>query len=98
MDAQGVVISETEGLMPVNRHDRAYYLPLQSLALHQQTELYLGLVHDTDGPEGTQKRIEGAQSVVAEFGVATECGFGRRPPETIPALMQIHASVAQPIR
>ena len=73
-------------------------MPLKFLNLHAETELFLGLVHDTDGVEGTQKRIEAAQKVIDEFGVATECGFGRRPPETVPDLMHIHTAVAQAIR
>ena len=28
------------------------------------------------------------------FGIATECGFGRRPAETIPELLRIHAEAA----
>ncbi|MEM9775040.1 MAG: hypothetical protein AAF902_10695 [Chloroflexota bacterium] len=84
--------------VPKERFDQAFYLPLQSLSLHAETELYLGLIHDTDGVEGTQKRIEAALKVIDEFGLATECGFGRRPSETVPDLMQIHAAVAAPIR
>ena len=30
----------------------------------------------------------------AEFSIATECGFGRRDPATIPELLRIHAEVA----
>jgi len=29
--------------------------------------------------------------------VATECGLGRRPPETIPQLLRIHAEVSAPV-
>jgi hypothetical protein len=32
-----------------------------------------------------------AERFVKEFGIATECGFGRRPPETVPELLRIHA-------
>jgi hypothetical protein len=84
--------------VPRNRTDDAYFAPLRNLQLHPETELYLGLVHFTDGVAGTQRRIEAAQRVVTNFGVATECGFGRRPPETIPALLQIHSAVAAPYR
>jgi hypothetical protein len=35
---------------------------------------------------------------VGRFGVATECGFGRRPPESIEPLMRLHAEVAAPVR
>jgi hypothetical protein len=82
--------------VPHNRTDDAYFIPLRRLQLHPETELYLGLVHFTDGVEGTQKRITAAQQVVADFGVATECGLGRRNPETIPELLGIHSEVAAP--
>jgi hypothetical protein len=29
-----------------------------------------------------------------KFSMATECGFGRRDPRTIPGLLRIHAEVA----
>lgn len=80
--------------VPRNRSDEAYFAPLKNLQLHPETELYLGLVHLTDGVEGTRRRIEAAQRVIANFGVATECGFGRRPAETIPDLLRIHSEVA----
>jgi hypothetical protein len=83
--------------VPRNRSDDAYFAPLKSLQLHPETELYLGLVHFTDGVEGTRLRIEAAQRVVKDFGVATECGFGRRPLETIPELLRIHSEVATPL-
>src|SRR5207248_6564881 len=82
--------------VPRNRTDDAYFAPLRSLQLGPETELYLGLVHFTDGVEGTRRRIAAAQRVVADFGVATECGLGRRPSETIPDLLRIHSEVAAP--
>ncbi len=65
--------------------------------MQQPVRLSLGLVHYTDGVEGTRKRIEAAQRVVTDFGVATECGLGRRPVETIPGLLRIHSEVAAPV-
>jgi methionine synthase II (cobalamin-independent) len=82
--------------IPRNRSDDAYFAPLKNLQLHPETELYLGLVHLTDGVEGTRRRIEAAQRVITDFGVATECGFGRRPSETVPDLLRIHSEVATP--
>lgn len=83
--------------VPRNRSDAAYFAPLRSLHLHPETELYLGLVHITGGVEGTLERIKAAQQFVSDFGVATECGFGRRPPDTIPELLRIHSQVAAPV-
>jgi len=80
--------------VPRDRADDAYFAPLHTLTLQPETKLYLGLVHYTDGVEGTRRRIEAAQRTVSDFGIATECGMGRRPPETIPELLRIHAEVA----
>jgi hypothetical protein len=80
--------------VPRGRDDAAYFAPLSRLALSPQTELYLGLVHFTDGAEGTRRRIAAASRVRPNFGIATECGFGRRGPETVRRLLEIHADVA----
>ena len=40
--------------VPRNRSDDAYFEPLRRLALRPETELCLGLVHHTDGVDGTQ--------------------------------------------
>ena len=80
--------------VPRSRDDDAYFAPLRELKLNPETELYLGLVHYTDGVNGTRRRIAAAERHAPDFGVATECGFGRRPAETIPELLRIHATVA----
>ena len=79
--------------VPAGRSDDAYFAPLAGLRLAARTTLFLGLVHDTDGAPGTRKRIAAAEKYARDFGIATECGFGRRPPETIPNLLRIHAEV-----
>jgi hypothetical protein len=83
--------------VPRDRDDDAYFAPLAGLSLSPETELYLGLVHYSDGVEGTRRRIAAANRVVAGYGVATECGWGRRAPETVPELLRIHAAVADPL-
>jgi hypothetical protein len=83
--------------VPKERTDEAYFAPLQKLAIEARTELYLGLVHAVDGVAGTQARIAAARIITPRFGVATECGCGRRKPETLPELMAIHAAVSAPI-
>jgi hypothetical protein len=79
--------------VPVERTDAAYFAPLANLALPSATELFLGLIHDQDGADGTLARIRAARDVRHSFGIATECGLGRRAPETIPALLAIHRDV-----
>ncbi len=80
--------------VPRARTDPGYFSPLGNLRLTAGTTLYLGLVHLTDGVEGTRRRIAAARESVADFGIAAECGFGRRKPDTIPALLQVHAEVS----
>ncbi|WP_326837837.1 hypothetical protein VSH64_23655 [Amycolatopsis rhabdoformis] len=81
--------------VPIGRTDPEYFAPLRSLALPAETELYLGLLHNSDGEPGARKRMAAALSAVDSFGIATECGFGRRPPETVPGLLELHAAVAE---
>jgi hypothetical protein len=80
--------------VPRDRDDDTYVAPLADLALPEDTELYLGLVHMTDGVEGGRRRIATAERHRRDFGIATECGFGRRDPATIPALLDLHALLA----
>lgn len=81
--------------VPRNRSDEAYFAPLARLHLPAQTQLCLGLVHYTDGLEGTRRRLAAAEKFVRDFSIATECGFGRRDPATIPELLRIHAQAAE---
>ena len=81
--------------VPREREDVAYFAPLKGLKLDPKTELYLGLVHRTDGLAGAKRRTgRNAKKVVTDFGIATECGFGRRPPETVRDLIELHREVA----
>lgn len=80
--------------VPRERDDDAYFEPLKGLELPSETELYLGLVHFTDGEEGTRRRMATADRHRAQYGIATECGLGRRDPATIPDLLKIHAACA----
>lgn len=84
--------------VPQNRNDRAYFAPLQNLALSSGS-IFLGLVHYND-IEGTRQRIATASEILqgASFGVATECGMGRTPPEQLSSILKISAAVTEPIR
>ncbi|MEC9271006.1 MAG: hypothetical protein VYC75_10495 [Actinomycetota bacterium] len=82
--------------VPRGRDDLAYFEPLADIDVPADTELYLGLVHQTGGESGTRRRIHAASQVVARFGVATECGLGRRPLDTIGALLDQHVAVSTP--
>jgi len=83
--------------VPIDRDDREYFAPLGELADAYQ-ELYLGLIHHQDGADGAHARIDAAKRAgLTDFGVATECGFGRGPAERTVPLLQLHAAVADPL-
>jgi len=84
--------------VPVDRDDEAYFAPLADLRLRPETELYLGLVHLTDGAEGARRRIAAARRHVDGFGVATECGWGRRAQSTVGELIELHRTVSAPLQ
>ena len=79
--------------VPKNRADSEYFAPLTALKLNSSgskpPQIYLGVVHAND-EAGTQKRIEVARANFPfPFGVATECGLGRTPPEEIDSILRI---------
>ena len=80
--------------VPRDRDDAAFFQPLGDLRLAPKTELYLGLVHWTDGLEGARRRLAAAARYVDVFGISTECGLRARPHETIEPLLALHAQVA----
>jgi hypothetical protein len=81
--------------VPRDRGDDAYFAPLRNLKLRPETTFALGLVHHTDGLDGTARRMATARKYATNFAIGTECGFGRRKPETIPELLRIHAEAAK---
>jgi hypothetical protein len=83
--------------VPVSRDDDAYFEPLGNLSIHD-AKVFLGLVHSNDGIEGTRRRITTARRHLDTFGVATECGFGRRPSEQIPELLEIHVQAIRELQ
>jgi hypothetical protein len=79
--------------VPISRTDDAYFAPLKDLRF--RNELYLGVVHATDGVEGTKRRIAVASRFAPSFGIACECGIARaRKPELVRKVIELHAAVA----
>lgn len=77
--------------VPKSRVDANYFSPLENLDAGK-TDVYLGLLH-ADDLDGTKKRIEVASGVLSEFGVATECGFGRSDAVELESVLQIASQV-----
>ena len=75
--------------VPRDRTDRDYFQPLAGLRLPAETKLILGLIHHDD-TAGDRARIDAARALVASFGVASECGWGRTDPERVPGLLESH--------
>ena len=80
--------------VPHDRDDAEYFQSLKELQLNDDTQLFLGLVHYTDGVDGTLKRINTALQYTSNIGISTECGLGRRDPASIPKLLDIHFQAA----
>ena len=55
--------------------------------------LYLGVIH-WDDVEGDRRRIDAARHVVTDFGIASECGWGRTDPTHLPGLLDSHRRAA----
>lgn len=79
--------------VPMSRTDDEFYRPLKELKMPRGTELYLGLVHAKDGPDGTRLRIDVARKYAGDFGVAAECGFARaRTRQVIEQILDVHVA------
>lgn len=76
----------------------SYFEPLGTLTPRLKedgADLYLGLVHENK-MDSTRAMIEAASKAVPEFGVATECGWGRTPEKHIQSILDISTAVSQP--
>ena len=84
--------------VPIDRSDDAYFAPLADLNIGE-SELYLGVVHFSDGAQGAEKRLAAANKYLPKHGhcgVGTECGMGRVSTERIDSLIKIHADIQMP--
>ncbi|MGH8247957.1 MAG: hypothetical protein ACREUU_16165 [Gammaproteobacteria bacterium] len=81
--------------VPRQRSDDAYFSPLEGLDLGDAT-LFIGLVHYTDGVDGSLARLRSFQRHYdGPAGIAAECGLGRRPADqSLTELLRIHREVA----
>jgi hypothetical protein len=80
--------------VPKGRTDDAYYVPLEKLKLHPETELYLGLIHHNDAA-GDAARLAAGRRHARIDGIGTECGMARGDPARLPALLAAHARAAE---
>jgi SAM-dependent methyltransferase len=78
------------------RVDVRFFEKLAGLALRPETQLYLGLLHPSDGIAGAEARIVAAQRFVHDFGVATDCGWSRHRTREVEWLIELHRAVTVP--
>ncbi|MEA2192742.1 MAG: hypothetical protein QOI73_2863, partial [Solirubrobacteraceae bacterium] len=84
--------------MPVpDQAEAHYFAPLQELRLDPKTELYLGVLHLHDGKVGARTRISWASRYVKNFGVATDCGWGRGGAAAVEELLELHRTTCDRI-
>jgi hypothetical protein len=80
--------------VPKDRSDDAFFAPLDRLEIDSYTELHLGLVHLGD-EAGDRQRLAAACRHTHVDGIGTECGWGRKNPEQIPALLAQHRRLVE---
>jgi hypothetical protein len=74
--------------------DDAFFAPLEDLDIGD-TRVFLGMVHHTDSIDAFRRRRDLAQGHLAEFGIASVCGYGRVDPEEIAGILDLHAEDAR---
>lgn len=70
----------------LDRTDAAYYAPLSGLRA-DRARIYLGMIHNMGN---FAERLAAARKHLPSFGVAAYCGFGRRRPEELSAVLDEH--------
>jgi len=80
--------------VPIPRHaNSSFFVPMKRWRNTKGTWLYLGLLQFDDAA-GDVRRIEAARTVLSDFGVAAECGFGRTDPARVPTIIAGHRAAA----
>jgi hypothetical protein len=80
--------------VPRERSDDAFFAPLDRLCIDSYTELHFGLVHLGD-EVGDAARLAAVRRHARVDGVGTECGWGRKNPGQIPALLAQHRRLVE---
>ena len=80
--------------VPRDRADDAYFQPLRGLDIGRGIALYLGIIHHDD-ETGDAARIATARKYLDDFGISTECGWGRTDPARVPGLLDSHRKQAR---
>jgi hypothetical protein len=81
--------------MPVIQEpDDAFFAPLAGLDIGD-TNVFLGVVHETGGMEAFRRRMDLAKKRLPSFGIAGVCGYGRIDPKDLPGVLAVHVACAE---
>jgi hypothetical protein len=84
--------------MPVVRQpEPEFFAPLAELD-GDALNVYLGIIHHTDGVEGFRERMEMARGYLPRFGIGSVCGYGRLDPSELPHVLAVHRDCAAELR
>src|SRR5699024_5743072 len=84
--------------MPALKHPQPeFFAPLSELA-GEGVDVYLGIVHHTDGGEGFVERLGLARRYRARCGMGSVCGYGRVDPAELPHILAVHRDCAAALR
>jgi hypothetical protein len=84
--------------MPVLKHpEPEFFAPLAELD-GEDVDVYLGIIHHTDGVEGFGERMEMARRYRERFGIGSVCGYGRVDPGELPHILAVHRDCAAALR
>jgi hypothetical protein len=84
--------------MPALKHPvPEFFAPLAELD-GEDVDVYLGIIHHTDGVEGFSERMEMARHYRARFGIGSVCGYGRVDPAELPNILAVHRDCAAALR
>ncbi len=82
--------------MPLKRNDEAYFVPFKDLKLAPETEVYLGVVHLSEGVEGVAEKLAHARRFTRVDAISTECGIARaRKPDLVRQILELQAAASR---
>jgi hypothetical protein len=85
--------------MPALKHpEPEFFAPLTQLDDAGDLDVYLGIVHHTDGVDGFRERMSMARRYRARFGIGSVCGYGRIDPAELPGVLAVHRDCAAALR
>lgn len=82
--------------VPKDTRDGGYFAPLDRLTLRDETQLFLGVIHSDEDMAVTQHQVALAAQLVADFGVASECGLGDVASGDVARILEKHRTTAAP--